>query len=338
MGFLFTRPELLWLLALPWLLLLRQRGDALPVSDLADLSAAQADRLSHPVHYWRWCVLLAAELLILAAAGLLLTVDSTRQATRPTNLLLVLDVSGSMNAIDWPEKLQIPEVFPSEGLPPDRLQTAKQTIVKLLDNNLAQRTGLIAFAQQSFLICPLMRENGLLKTRLESLQSDDFIDGTALATAIRHALRALPSDKTAAQRIMVLFSDGADHSEVSPLAAAEEAAAQDVLIFTVGIGGQHGYHPVNTTDEPRWEAVGEQLDEKTLREIAHRSGGKYYHAAEAGEFFAAIDELTKEIGKYSVTRTEKIQYDLTGELLAAAMLLLATSAFFRYRTPLLQVS
>jgi Ca-activated chloride channel family protein len=338
MSFIFTRAEFLCLLPLPWLLLWWRGTSALPISDLADLSAAQLDRLSHPVHYWRWSVIFAVELLILASAGPLLIRQSEQQETQAFDLLLVLDVSGSMQAIDWPEKLAIPEVFPSEGLPPERLQTAKRSIVQLLENNPTQRVGLLAFAKQSFLICPLMRGSELLKARLESLQSDDFSDGTALATAIQHGLRALPASKNTARRIMILFSDGADHGEISPLSAAEEAAAQGVVIFTVGIGGSRAYHAVNTESGRRWEAVGEQLDEETLRGIAQSSGAAYYHAADTEQLLEAIQRLTKDIAKHGLTRSKQIQQPLTKKLLLAAMLLLVAAAAFRYRTPLLQFS
>jgi len=336
MNLTFTQPEVLWLLLLPGLLLLHRRERAFPVSDLNALSGSQPDRLLHPVHFWHWCVLIAAELLLLSATGPLVIRSTNDLESRPPDLLFVLDVSGSMDAVDWPENQDIPEVFPLEELPSNRLQTAKATISRLLADNPAQRTALVAFAQQAYLICPLIRDTRLLKNRLDSLQSEDFTDGTALGEAIRCGMRALQTDGH--QRILILLSDGADHSPASPISAADEAAQQGIIICTVGIGGRHGYHAVNTDTGKRWEAVGEQLDEDTLQAVAEHASGAYYHAADADQLLAAIHTLSAEISRHTVTRTKQTRHALNKELLAAAVLFLAAAAFFRCRAPLLQCS
>ena len=332
MSFSFAHPEILWLLLLPGLLLLHRRKHAFTVPELRALGGHISNRFLHPVHFWRWCVFIAVELLILSAAGPHLIRTLEEQESRPPDLLLVLDMSGSMDAMDWPENREIPDIFPTEGLPPSRLQTAKETISRLLEENPAHRTALIAFAQQPYLICPLMRDTRLLKTRLESLQSEDFTDGTALGAAIRCGIRALPTDGH--QRIMILFSDGADHSPESPVSAAAEAAAQEIIIVTVGIGGKRVYHAVNTYHGKRWEAVGEQLDEDTLRNIAVQANGAYYHAADAEQLLDAIHMLSTEIARQTIIRAKQTRHALSKELLVAALLHLTAAAFFRYRDPI----
>lgn len=334
MNFSFSQPEVLWLLLLPGLLLLRLRRHAFPVSDLNRSEGAQPKHLLHRVHFWLWSLLIAAALLIFSASDPYVIRTLDEQESHSPDLLLALDISGSMEAIDWPENQEIPAVFPADGLPPSRLQTAKATICRLLESNPAERTALVAFAQQAYLVCPRMRDTRLLQARLESLQSEDFTDGTALGEAIRCGIRALPEDGR--KRIMILFSDGADHSPESPKYAALAAALQGIRIYTVGIGGKCGYHAVNTDHGKRWEAVGELLDEDTLRNIAGHALGAYYHAADAEQLLAAIHTLSEEISRHTVIRAKQTRYALSKELLVGALLFLAAAAFFRYRAPLLQ--
>ncbi|MFA6929076.1 MAG: VWA domain-containing protein [Lentisphaeria bacterium] len=333
----FSHPYILWLLLLPCLLLFRARGRALPVADLHSL-AGERNHWRHYVYWWRWCVLLSAALLILGASEPHLTWQKHRLETLRPNLMLVLDVSGSMEAVDWPEDLPMPEPFPENGLPPNRLLTAQQTIHWLLEQNPAFRTGLVAFAQQPCLVCPLMRKTELLQKRLDSLQTTDFADGTALGEAILCAVRALQTETADRQKILVLLSDGADHSsgQTRPEEAAVLAAEHGVIIYTIGIGGKRGYHPVNTDSGRRWEAVAEQLDKGILQTISTQTAGTYFSAADTENLLVAIHRLVEKMANKTIERKQPERKALQRELLLATLCCLILASFFRYQFPILQ--
>lgn len=320
-------------LLLPWLLFclaaLRPGAVAVPVSTLTGL-AGTTDSPWHRSRAWFWLTAGAAFWLVLGLSQPQLIYRRDAQEVPRPNLLWVLDMSGSMEASDWPAGAEPPMPVRAEDVPPSRLQLARQTIAAFLDRVPVSRSGLLAFAQQPYLICPLQRSSVLLRERLEQLQPGDFADGTAIGEAVVCAVRALQAEPPARPRIMVLLSDGADHSssqsQSSPLAAARLAAQHDVVIYTLGVGGPRGFHPVVAENGlQRWQPVGESLDEAQLRALAELSGGRYFPAADAEQFLVALEELSQQVEQQLLSRPvwqhcELARYCL---LLAALGLLLA---------------
>jgi len=311
------------LLPLAALAALRLRPPAQAVAPSTDLLPTVA---APPWHWTKWpayLVIAALTLLALASAGLVLTIPTTRPETRQTAVVLCLDVSHSMVACDWPEQHPRPEAVEAANLPPNRLETAKSMVRQLLKQHQNNPIALVAFARIPYLVCPLMQQHTILQQRLLDLNTDSFEDGTAIADAILCALHALP-DERRQQAAIILLSDGADHgnSPQTPEQAARMAQKLGVPIYTIGIGGQHGLHPVVTpTDEIRWEPIAEQLDEQQLRQIAELSGGRYFAAKDA----ALSDEITAFLNQpLPVTGTRHRQHiSLTPWAILGAAILLA---------------
>jgi len=320
-------------LLLPLLLLclaaVRPGAGAVPVSTLMGL-AGTADSPWHRSRGWFWLAAGAAFWLVLGLSQPRLIYHSDTQEVPRPNLLWVLDLSGSMEASDWPEGTEPPVSVQAEDVPPSRLQLARRIIAAFLDRTPVSRSGLLAFAHQPYLICPLQRSSVLLRERLEQLQPADFADGTAIGEAVICAVRALQAEPLARPRIMVLLSDGADHSasqsQSHPLAAARLAAQHEVVIYTLGVGGPRGWHPaVAENGLQRWQPVGESLDEPQLRSLAELSGGRYFPAADAEQFLVALEALSQQVEQQLLSRPvwqrcELARYCL---LLAALSLLLA---------------
>lgn len=303
----FHHPWFLCLL-LPLLLLfvvgIRRRGPAVPINSL-DRLVGTDDTLWHRSRGWLWLVALSAIWLLLGLSQPLLLFRRTAQEAPRPNLLWVLDLSGSMEAADWPANLPLPQAVTAENVPPSRLQLARQIIADFLDRTPVARSGLLAFAHQAYLICPLQHNTSLLRERLQQLDSADFADGTAIGEAILSAIRALQAEPTDRPRCLVLLSDGADHSQgqKSPREAARLAAENGVVIYALGIGGPRGYHPViNENGEKCWQPVGESLDEAQLRTLAESTDGSYFPAADAEQFLVALENLSQQVEKQVLSR------------------------------------
>jgi len=196
----------------------------------------------------------------------------TESKRRGIDVMLAVDVSRSMLARD---------------VSPDRLTRAKLAVVDLLERLQGDRVGLIAFAGSAFLQTPLTLDEVAFRHSVEALAPGVIPrGGSDLASAIRVAIRAFRTEKSNF-KLLVLLSDGEDLAG-DALAAADEAAAEKVRIYTVGVGTPAGElvpdeeHPGHfVEDEGR--IVKSRLDEATLRQIAERTGGFYAPLGQRGE-------------------------------------------------------
>jgi Ca-activated chloride channel family protein len=190
-------------------------------------------------------------------------------------LLFAVDTSKSMLAQD---------------VKPDRLSRAKLAVHDLLDKLDGDAVGLLAFAGNAFLQCPVTLDYDAFREALDALDTKVIPrGGTDIAAAIREA-EAVFKTRTAAEKILVLMTDGEDLGGEG-IAAAKEAANNGVKIFAVGIGSTTGeLVPIPSenggTDFARdasGQLVKSHLDEVTLKQIAGATGGLYQPLGQQGE-------------------------------------------------------
>jgi Ca-activated chloride channel homolog len=234
------------------------------------------------------------------------------------DILLVLDISGSMRAMD---------------LKPDRLEAARAVALEFVDARPRDRIGLVVFAGEAFTQCPLTLDHELLKGLLREVQPGSVPDGTAIGSALATALNRL-RESEAPSRVMVLLTDGENNRGLDPRTAGELATALGVRVYTVG-AGRDGVAPipVQTPFGMQVRQMEVQIDEELLGEIAGRTGGRYFRAQDRAELEAVyrrIDEL--ETATITVTEHRLIREGYRPWLLAAALLLLASRlALARWR-------
>ncbi len=223
------------------------------------------------------------------------------------DVMLVLDVSRSMQAAD---------------VQPSRLARAKHQIRGLLDLLKGDRVGLVVFAGQAFVQCPLTTDYGAVEMFLDVLDAGAIpVQGTAIGDAVRLAVRSF--DEVEGQhKAIVLFTDGEDHVG-QPLAAAQVAAEQGVRIFAVGLGTSDGElipteegGGVSFHKDKRGQYVKTRLDESALQDMALETGGDYFRSTLGGAELAALyDQIAemdqREIGSTRITRyQERFQWPL----------------------------
>ena len=292
---------------------------------LPSLKNVKGDKPSwfHRARIPAWLLVAAAICALLSQLKVPTTLHS--QEFGKLNLMFVMDFSGSMEASDWPEDRPLPETVTADILPPSRIAVAKEKLRWLLANHHGDsHIGLVAFARRPYLICPLMNGTAILEERMEQITTDDFEDGTAIGDAINLAVRSL---KTAdGPKAIVLLSDGVDHSQddKAPLLAAEAAAKVDIVVHTVGIGGKHAYHPVNTDGSTEWRPVGEELNEPQLTEISRLTNGQYVKAGDADALSKAIETLAEQVIAQPRMTARRVSVPLTPLLLVAALLAVAS--------------
>ncbi len=218
---------------------------------------------------------------------------------RGIDIIIALDTSGSMRAIDFNPK--------------DRMTVAKQATKNFIMHRQFDRIGLVAFAGVALLQCPMTLDYAALLEFLEEVEvgittTENTAIGTAIATASNHLKRS-----TAKSKVIILVTDGRNNSgEVDPLTAAKAAASLGIKIYTIGVGirGQ-SMIPVDTAFGKQLMPIQEDLDEPTLNEIAQATSGRYYRADSTKEFeniFHEIDQLEKSDVQAPSTHEYKDQY------------------------------
>ncbi len=201
----------------------------------------------------------------------------------------------------------------AEDIKPNRLERAKHELSSLIDKLKGDRVGIVAFAGEAFLECPLTLDYGAAKMFLDILDPDIIpIPGTAIGKAIRVALRGF-NQKERKYKVMVLLTDGEDLMS-DPIKVAKVAAQEGVRIYTVGIGSPQGA-PIPLRDDKgrlleykkdrKDQTVMSKLDELTLEKIALLTDGKYYRSTIMG---VELDRIYEDISKLEKKELKSRQY------------------------------
>jgi len=243
--------------------------------------------------------------------------------TEGIDIVLVLDVSGSMLTEDWQ--------------PTNRLAVAKAVVSDFIRGRSSDRIGMVVFAAQAFTQCPLTLDYAVLQELLASVKVG-MIDenSTAIGMGIATAANRL-RESDAKSRIMVLLTDGRNNAgEIDPVTAARAAGALGIRIYAIAAGTPEGGRmPV---DDPVWGRhyvkVPTEIDEGTLREVAAVTGGRYFRAKTEGmlaEIYRQIGELekTKIEVKHFTTYTELGPRFVVAALVALLALLAAEATVLR---------
>lgn len=226
------------------------------------------------------------------------------------DIMLALDVSSSMQAEDFK--------------PNNRLYVAKEEIKKFISHRINDRMGLVVFARYSYTQCPLTTDYNVLLNFVDQVDFGVVDDGTAIGMAIANAVNRL-RDSDAKSKIIILLTDGDNNSgEIDPLTAANLAEAMDIKIYTIGAGksGNAMYPYQDPIFGKRYMYQPTKIDEKSLKEIAERTGGKFFRAR-SGEELEEIYSLIDNLEKTEIKESSHVQYrELFSYLLYLSLVLL----------------
>lgn len=319
----FLHPELLWFLALlPLLAFLFGRrgfGPALLFSTtslVSSLAGARKTR-SGTLHFLLRLIVLA--ILILALARPQLGSSTTEIEASGIDILLAVDVSGSMEAMD----------FTLGGKATNRLEVVKKVVDEFIGQRPNDRIGLLAFGGRPYLVSPLTLDHSWLRKRLESIQIGMIEDGTAIGSAIGSGTNRL-RDRKSKSRILILLTDGMNNSgRIPPLIAAEAAETLNIKVYTIG-AGTRGEAPMPVTDgfgRRRLIRAKVDIDEQTLTKVAEITGAMYFRATDTESLGKIYDEInTMETTTRSIKKFENYR-ELFPFFVFAALTILGLELF-----------
>ncbi len=260
--------------------------------------------------------LLALSCIILALARPQIKFDETQTEGEGVDIILCIDVSGSMTAQDFS---------------PNRMEAAKKVAEDFVDNRPSDRIGVVIFAGESFTQCPLTTDHYVLKTQIQQIRNGLLEDGTAIGSGLATSVDRLRNSKSKS-KIVILLTDGVNNGGlIDPATAKEIAKTFKIKVYTIGVGTE-GYAPTPVSTPMGIVMQNEKvaIDEKLLKNIAGETGGKYFRATDntsLGNIYKEIDQLEKS--KVEITTfhrfTEKFY-----PLIFIAMGLLLIEIILRY--------
>ncbi len=262
--------------------------------------------------------LIIISLMILALARPRM-VDKKKLITgKGIDIILTIDVSGSMQAIDF--------------RPKNRLESAKNVAKQFIENRKNDRIGLVTFAEYAFTQCPLTLDYNILMNILDNVKIDEEASGTAIGMGLATAVARL-KDSKAKSKVIILITDGRNNTgEVDPFSAAQYAKTYGIKVYAIGVG-KEGYadFPIKTAfGTVQYRKIKSDLDMKTLNKIAAITGTKRaYRARNTKE----LENIMKEIDRMEKSKIEIKNYyeykEIFWNFLLAAFILMFIDFLFR---------
>ena len=322
----FQYPKLLWLLAVPVLLILHYlylelagRRPHLRVSSIKPW-ALEGQGILPVLRHLPFALRIAAlSLIIVAIARPRSSSQMEKIDTEGIDIVLTMDVSTSMLARDFN---------------PDRISAAKDIAIEFISQRPSDRIGIVVFAGESYTQCPLTTDRATLINLMKEVQTDLIEDGTAIGNGLATAVARM-ADSDAKSRVVILLTDGVNNSgEIAPLTAAEIANTYGVRVYTIGVGANGtAPYPVMTPWGVDIQRVEVEIDEDLLKSIAETTGGRYFRATDNTK----LAEIYSEINRMEKARTTIDSFPVYKELftryaliaLACLLLELILRLFFR---------
>jgi len=267
----------------------------------------------------------AISLLVLALARPQEGHKSTEILSVGVDIILALDTSGSMQALD----------FIKDEKRDTRLAMVKDVVSQFIDNRPNDRMGMVVFGSEAYTQCPLTLDQGILKSFLSKLDIGMAGDSTAIGSAIGIAVKRL-KDLESKSKVIILLTDGQNNAgSLPPLQAAQTAKAFGIKIHTIAVG-THGKAPflVNSIFGQRYVYQQVDIDEDTLKKISDLTGGQYFRATDLESLktiYKQIDEMEKSEVKVidHSEYTELFHYFLIPGLLILLLEILLSNTVLR---------
>lgn len=279
----FANPEYLFLLLLllpivGWYIYELRNSDAsVQVSDTRVLAAQPKSIRIWLLHVPFVLRIAVITLISIALARPQLTNKWSSQSTEGIDIMMALDISGTMLA---------------EDLRPNRLEAAKKVASDFVIARPNDQIGLVVFAGESFTQCPLTTDHAVLVNLFKSVEYGMVEDGTAIGLGLANAVNRMKDSETKS-KVIILLTDGSNNrGDIDPQTAAEIAKTYGIRVYTIGVGSYgQARVPVQTPIGKQYITMDNEFDETTLRSIAETTGGLYFRAKDNTSLKAIYDQI-----------------------------------------------
>lgn len=266
--------------------LLSKKKNLKKLGNLNLLTELIPDYSKYKTHLKFLLLSLSLAFAILALANLQVGSKLEEVKREGIDIIFAIDVSNSMKA---------------EDIKPNRLESTKKAISRLIDKLTEDRIGLIVFAGEAYLQLPLTPDYSAVKLLLDAIDTDIVpIQGTAIGSAIRLAVKTFPQDSKK-HKVLIIITDGENHED-DALGEAKDATKQGIVIHTIGIGSPLGApipiyqnnQIIGYKKDKQGNIVITKLDESLLKQLALAGNGQYFQVSSQQR---ELDNILKEIAQ-----------------------------------------
>jgi Ca-activated chloride channel homolog len=295
----FLNPEFFWLfLLIPativWLYWKRNQQTAtLKISSLDGFKSSNSV-LAKLKPFLDLLRLLALSSIIIAMARPR-TVDVSNQTktTRGIDIVMAIDVSGSMLAKD---------------LKPNRMEALKRVAANFVDERPNDRIGLVVYASEAYTKTPVTSDKAVIQDAISSIKYDRVLqDGTGIGMGLATAVNRL-KDSKAKSKVIILLTDGVNNGGfIEPETASDIAKQYGIKVYTIAIGtnGMAEFpYAIAPNGQFLFQMMQVEIDEQLLRSIARNTGGKYFRATSNSK----LGEIYESINKLETTEIEELKF------------------------------
>ena len=298
-GATFLNPQFFWLfLLLPALVLWhyfknKQQTPSLKISSIKGFKSSNSFLAKLKPFLFVLRILALSSLIIALARPRTVDVSNQTKTTKGIDIVMAVDVSGSMLAKD---------------LKPNRMEALKQVAENFVTQRPNDRIGIVLYAAEAYTKTPVTSDKAIVQEAIKSIQYDNVLkDGTGIGMGLSTAVNRL-KDSKAKSKIIILLTDGVNNAGfIEPETASEIAKEYGIKVYTIGIGTNgnalfpYSYAP-NGGFLFRMMPV--EIDEVLLKTIAKNTGGKYFRATNNSK----LESIYNEINKLETTEIEELKF------------------------------
>ena len=296
----FLNPQFLWLfllipLAAVWLFWKKnQLAPTLKISSVKGFKSSNSI-LAKLKPYLNVLRLLALSSLIIALARpRTVNVSDETKTTKGIDIVMAIDLSSSMLARD---------------LVPNRMEALKKVAINFVDSRPNDRIGIVVYAGEAYTKTPVTSDKAIVKQAIDDIKFDNVLqDGTGIGMGLTTAVNRL-KDSKAKSKVIILLTDGVNNSGfIEPETAAEIAHEYGIKVYTIGLGSNgmadfpYAFAP-NGVDF-LYKKLPVEIDEKLMKSIAQKTGGKYFRANSNSK----LESIYEEINKLETTEIEELKF------------------------------
>jgi Ca-activated chloride channel homolog len=296
----FSNPEFFWLfLILPIILVWyffkrKEEKPTLKISSLQGFKTSQSILPKLKPLLFAMRLLALSALIVAIARPRTVDVSNKNNITNGIDIVIASDVSGSMLAKD---------------LKPNRLEALKVVAAKFVEARTNDRIGIVVYAAEAYTKTPVTSDKAVVLEAINSIEYDNVLqDGTGIGMGLATAVNRL-KDSKAKSKVIILMTDGVNNAGfLDPVMASEIASEYGIKVYTIGIGTNgnamfpYAYAPNGKGFLFKMMPV--QIDQELMKEIAKKTGGKYFRAQDN----SGLENIYAEINKLETSKIEELKY------------------------------